>query len=96
MAQLDHAATHASVLAERAMLATLQGGCLAPIAAWGRVENDSLCLTGRVISPDGETKLEATATGTPDNPAALGARVADNLAAQGAADLIRRSREGTA
>jgi hydroxymethylbilane synthase len=96
MGQLDHAATRASVLAERAMLATLLGGCLAPIAAWARVDSDSLCLTGRVISPDGETKLEATAAGTPDNPAALGARVADKLAAQGAADLIRRSREGTA
>ena len=31
---LDDAATHAAVLAERAMLAALRGGCLAPIAAW--------------------------------------------------------------
>jgi hydroxymethylbilane synthase len=38
VAQLDHAATHAAVLAERAMLAALRGGCLAPIAAWARVE----------------------------------------------------------
>ena len=33
VAGLDHPPTHAAVLAERAMLAALQGGCLAPIAA---------------------------------------------------------------
>ena len=31
--------THAAVLAERAMLAALRGGCLAPVAALARVEN---------------------------------------------------------
>ena len=30
-----------------------------PIAAWGRVENGRLTLTGRVLSPDGRSKIEA-------------------------------------
>ena len=38
VAGLDHPPTHVAVLAERAMLAALQGGCLAPIAALGCVE----------------------------------------------------------
>jgi len=92
--QLDHSITRASVLAERAMLAALRGGCLAPIAAWARMENDALCLTGRVIGPDGTEKLEATAHGNVDDPNGLGSRVAEELASQGAADLIRLSREG--
>ena len=50
---LDDAASHAAVLAERAMLAALRGGCLAPIAAWARLENGRLTLVGRVLSPDG-------------------------------------------
>jgi hydroxymethylbilane synthase len=95
LGQLDHNISHASVLAERAMLAELRGGCLAPIAAWGRVEDDSLSLTGRVISPDGTEKLEVTASGTVDAPVELGSQVAKELAAQGAADLIRRSRDGS-
>ena len=37
---LDHAASHAAVAAERAMLAALRGGCLAPVAAWGRLDQD--------------------------------------------------------
>jgi len=92
---LDHASSHASVLAERAMLAALQGGCLAPIAAWGRLEKDALLLTGRVISPDGTQKLEVTVGGTVDTPVELGLEVAKELAAQGAADLIRCSRDGS-
>jgi len=82
-------------LAERAMLAALQGGCLAPIAAWGRLEKDALLLTGRVISPDGTQKLEVTVGGTVDTPVELGLEVAKELAAQGAADLIRCSRDGS-
>jgi len=92
---LDHTISHASVLAERAMLAALQGGCLAPIAAWGRLEKESLSLTGRVISPDGMQKLEVTAGGTADAPVELGLEVAEKLAAQGAPDLIRCSRDGS-
>lgn len=92
---LDHAISHASVLAERAMLAELQGGCLAPIAAWGRQENGLLLVTGRVISPDGTQKLEATARGSVEAPVELGLQIAEELAAQGAADLIRCSREGS-
>ena len=90
---IDDRSTHAAVLAERAMLAVLRGGCLAPIAAWGRVEDGRLHLTGRVLGPDGSDKLEVTAADSPDDPAGLGTLVAEQLAAQGAAELIERSRE---
>jgi hydroxymethylbilane synthase len=90
---LNDSATHASVVAERVMLAELRGGCLAPIAAWGRVEDGALHLIGRVISPDGRETLEATASGTMDQAAQIGAQVAEELANQGAAELIRLSRE---
>ncbi len=90
---LDDPATHAAVLAERAMLAELRGGCLAPVAAWGRREGPSLALTGRVLSPDGRRKLEASLTGDPAQADDLGRRVAGELLAQGAAELIRLARE---
>ena len=93
VARLDDPATHQAVLAERAMLAALQGGCLAPIAAWGRVAGKQLVLTGRVLSPDGAEKLEATRSAVAaTDAAALGRRVADDLLAQGAGDLVQASR----
>ena len=90
---LDDPATHAAVLAERAMLAELRGGCLAPVAAWGRREGPLLALTGRVLSPDGRRKLEASSSGDPAQAADLGRRVAGELLAQGAAALIGLARE---
>lgn len=94
IAPLDHRPTHHAVLAERTMLLALQGGCLAPIAAWGRMEDDHriLRLTGRVIHPDGTQNLEVTRTGDQDAPTDLGRRAAADLLSQGAAKLIRTSR----
>lgn len=89
---LDHAPTHCAVLAERAMLRALHGGCMAPIAAWGRLEEGRLLLTGRVLAPQGHKMVEATLDASPTEAEALGLRVADALRAQGAAELICQSR----
>jgi hydroxymethylbilane synthase len=90
---LDHPPSHATVLAERAMLAVLEGGCLAPIAAWGRLEEQRLTLSGRVLSLDGREKIEATLVGDPNGAEELGRRVAEALIAQGATELIQAARQ---
>jgi hydroxymethylbilane synthase len=90
LAALDHPPTHAAVLAERAMLATLQAGCLAPVAAWGRMEGDRLRLTARVLTADGREKIETDRSAPPSEPAALGRRTAEVLLNQGAAQMIRQ------
>jgi hydroxymethylbilane synthase len=90
---LDHAATHAAVLAERALLAGLRGGCLAPVGAWGRIEEDAqLRLTAKVIAHDGSRQLVAEDSAPSSEAADLGRRVAEQLLAQGAADLIAAAR----
>jgi hydroxymethylbilane synthase len=91
---LGHAATKAAVTAERSMLAHLRGGCLAPIGAWGRVENGLLVLSAVVLSTDGTKRLAASKSATPSDAVALGRRVADSLLARGAAELIDASRSG--
>ncbi len=90
--KLDHPPTHRAVVAERSLLCTLQGGCLAPIGALGVVENDRLKLVGRVLSLDGKQMLEATLTDAPAEAFQLGTRLADELLSQGAAELVRQSR----
>jgi hydroxymethylbilane synthase len=105
-AALDHRCTHVAVLAERAMLAALQGGCRAPVAALGCVEADQLTLIGRVIGQDGVELLEASESITIlpspfgrgaggegcDQATQLGRKVAEALLAQGAGELIKASR----
>lgn len=90
--KLDHPATHAAVLAERAMLRKLHGGCMAPVAAWGRVEDGELRLTGRVLSVDGRENLEVSLSDKPDRATELGETAADALVQQGAAPLIEAAR----
>lgn len=82
-----------AVAAERAMLAALRGGCLAPVAAWARIESGRLVLSGRVLSHDGTQRLDASAASDPQQATALGHAVADQLLDQGAAELIESSRE---
>jgi hydroxymethylbilane synthase len=92
LGQLNDPATQAAVLAERSMLATVGGGCLAPVGAWARVQGGRLHLDAVVLSPDGSRRLFAT--GAADLLAAedLGRRLAEELLAQGAAELIDASR----
>lgn len=92
LAPLDHPPTHKAVLAERAMLAALHGGCLAPIAAWGRMETGRLTLTGRVLSPDGRRKIEVVDDADSQDAIDLGRRAAEKLLQQGAAELIDLAR----
>jgi hydroxymethylbilane synthase len=92
LAPLNHPHSHAAVLAERSLLRSLRAGCLAPVGAWGRVENDRLVLDAAVLSSDGERRLAAHASGSLDEAIALGKQVAEALVEQGAAELIAVSR----
>jgi len=89
---LDDRNTHASVVAERALLAALRAGCLAPVGAWARVQAGTLTLDAVVLSADGKQRLVATASGAADTPVAIGQEAARTLLDQGAADLIDAAR----
>jgi hydroxymethylbilane synthase len=95
VAALDDLATHSAVLAERALLARLRGGCMAPIGACARLEGGQLRLSAVVLNADGTRRLEVH--DSTERPAAtdaeqLGCRVADALLSRGAAELIAASR----
>jgi hydroxymethylbilane synthase len=93
VAPLDDRATHAAVRAERALLAALRGGCLAPVGAWCREEGGgSLRLTAVVLSRNGTQRLIAESEDDIEQADPLGRRVAQELLAQGAAKLIATSR----
>ncbi len=90
LAALNHATTRAAVTAERSALARLEGGCLAALGAWARVEDDQLRLEVVVLSEDGAQRLDQSGVGQMDNAEQLGISVADQLLAQGAAELLVR------
>ena len=90
--ELDHAESHAAVLAERSLLNHLRGGCLAPVAAWCRIENGHLRLQARVLALDGSKMVAIDKTDSPDNGAKLGIEGAEDLILQGAQSLIEAAR----
>jgi hydroxymethylbilane synthase len=85
---LDHRDTRLAVTAERAFLSRLGGGCRLPMAALAVVESDSLRLRGLIADPEGRRLLRGEVTGPSSDAEALGASLAEQLLAQGAAELI--------
>ena len=94
LAVLDDHATRASVTAERAVLATLEAGCSAPLGALAEVvegdDGDELWIRAIVLSPDGGLSIRMSATGDVDDAAATGNRLASEMLADGAADLMNQ------
>ncbi len=78
-----------SVVAERALLAALGGGCQAPVAAWVEARAE-IRLYGRVMERDGAVQLTASWGIDPEHPEATGEKVARLLESEGAASLLAR------
>ena len=92
LAPLEDATSACHVGAERALLAALEGGCQAPVAAWVgmRDAGGGMRLFGRVTAPDGSIQVTASVDIDEGDPAAAGVAVADLLRAQGASRLLGR------
>jgi hydroxymethylbilane synthase len=94
VAMLNHRDTRIAMDAERSFAHRLGGSCQSPIAAHARLEGQHLRLEGLVAEPDGSRLLRDTMSGGIDDPAALGARLAERILAAGAAPLLERLRAG--
>jgi hydroxymethylbilane synthase len=84
----NHPPTAHAVIAERAFLRRLEGGCQVPIAAFGTVDGDRLSFTGLVSSVDGQQFLKQTVEGPVDEAEHLGTSLADDLLIKGAGKIL--------
>ncbi|MNO52197.1 Porphobilinogen deaminase [compost metagenome] len=85
---MHHDDTALRVTAERALNKRLHGGCQVPIACYAVREGGQLWLRGLVGQPDGSLLLRAEARAPIADAEALGVRVAEDLLAQGAQDIL--------
>jgi|CXWL01.1.fsa_nt_gi hydroxymethylbilane synthase len=88
VAQLDHATTRAATTAERAFLRRLEGGCQIPVGAHAAIADGRLALAGVVCALDGRRSLESNLEGAVADAEALGTALAEQLLAQGAAEIL--------
>jgi len=79
---ISHRETAASLAAERAFLAELEGSCRTPIAGLARLEGERLRLRGEVLRPDGSERFDIAAEGVPGDAERLGREAGRELAAR--------------
>lgn len=93
---ISHVPSELETTAERSFLERLGGGCAVPVAARARLEEDGwLSIRGRVLPPDGSTKVEVEArelvslqVGGRQAAYDAGSRLAVEALSQGAAELL--------
>jgi hydroxymethylbilane synthase len=96
---LDDRHSRAAVAAERALLATLEAGCSAPVAALATItggapgtrngaDSVEIHLRGAVLSTDGRVALRLSRTGTLTDAATIGRHLAEDLLGAGAGTVL--------
>lgn len=88
LAPLDDAETRIPIIAERALLAALQGGCQVPLGAWARIERAELVMDACVCSVDGVQYVKQRAVAPPEEAAQLGEHMARLLIEAGAQSIL--------
>ncbi|MEQ1563522.1 MAG: hydroxymethylbilane synthase [Nitrospiraceae bacterium] len=86
---LDHAPSKIAVLAERALLHRLQGGCQVPIAAHATLTGTKVRLEGVVASVDGKELIRDSVDGTIEDPESIGVQLAERLLARGGERILQ-------
>ena len=89
---LEDPFTRAAVDAERAVLATLEAGCSAPVGALAEVaegdDGPEVWVRAVALAPDGGVEIRRSASGPLADAAAVGQRLAAVMLDEGAAGLI--------
>ena len=85
---IHHEDTYKAVLAERALLKKLEGGCQVPIGAFAEVKQNGLYIDALVGSLDGSLTFRKKMRSSKSNPGKLGIDLAKNLIKAGARTIL--------
>jgi hydroxymethylbilane synthase len=86
---LHHDKTYKAVMAERALLRALEGGCQVPIGAFAEVKSSGLYLDAVVGSLDGSITYRKKLRGSKNDPEKLGKTLAKDLLNAGAKEILK-------
>jgi hydroxymethylbilane synthase len=87
-ASINHMPTWKAVIAERAFLSYLGGGCTAPISCIAVVEAGLLKISGMVSDRDGKNMLKDNLEGDAAHPEAAGRLLAEKMLREGAKTIV--------
>jgi hydroxymethylbilane synthase len=86
--KINHVPTHTEIIAERAFLRRLGGGCLLPIAALGKLTGDKLSLEGLVAAPRGGEIIRDKVQGPATQAEELGEKLAEIILERGGKKIL--------
>ncbi len=85
--QIEDSRSRAEVMAERALIKKVEGGCRFPLGAVAVTNKDKMTLYASVFSADGEQNIKVKKIGSAASPEKLGTKVADMLVKEGAMEM---------
>lgn len=91
--KINHQTTWISILAERAFLRTLEGGCQVPLGCYSKIDGDKIILHGFVASTNGRQFIKDQTMGSISAPEACGIALAHKLAESGAKTILDQIRK---
>lgn len=80
--------TEYCLLAERAYLKKLEGGCSIPVFGNAILEENQVKLVGGIVSLDGQELLKETVIGSTENPSKIGQELASKISALGGTEIL--------
>jgi hydroxymethylbilane synthase len=91
-AAINDTQARAAFDAERAVVEALGGGCQLPLGAIAVQDGDDLAMQAIVTSPDGVRSVRGNIRGAAGSPVELGRRLAQDLSAKGALEILNSLR----
>lgn len=90
---VDHADTHVCLLAERAFLRTMEGGCSIPSFALAKLTPEgNVRIQGGIVSLDGQQHLSEVFEGSQEEAEALGTKLAETILSRGGDKILKEIR----
>jgi hydroxymethylbilane synthase len=86
--RLNHQPARDALAAEQAVVAALGGGCQLPLGAFAEIDGHEIRLRAIAAASSGERTVSAEIHGHTSDAAALGRRLAEQLASHGALELL--------
>lgn len=86
---LNHDATEKCLLAERAFLKTLEGGCSIPSFGWATLRNEQISLMAGIVAMDGTPLIRETLQGNTTEAEQIGNQLAQQVLALGGKEILQ-------
>lgn len=86
---MNHFPSQVAVTAERAFLARLEGGCLVPVAALGRLDDGLLHLEALISDLEGRRVFQDRLAGPPEEAISMGRSLAEMLLERGGGKILQ-------